>query len=105
MELRASKDTEFKLLNPWNGQTPGIYPEIPVKVDKIISGHLNAGSSVVFSTVGAEKPIVETADENTAVRTIRFENGGGAILGKPEYSDYYRFLEELRGTTGDEIRL
>ena len=105
VELRASKDTDFKLLNPWKGQKPNIYPELPVKFDKIISGHLKAGSSVIFSISDAEPPVLNSTEESAAVRTIKFEDGGGAILGKPEFSDYYKFLENLRGSTGDETKL
>ncbi|MBR2439141.1 MAG: hypothetical protein IKB25_03015 [Lentisphaeria bacterium] len=106
IKLSADKAVDFKLLNPWKDRTPEITPAMPVTIDSLIQGHLEAGMSLVLSVNGAEQPEFSAVEENApAVRTIRFENGGGAILGKPEYSDYYRFLEELRGTTGDEIRL
>ncbi|MBQ9770205.1 MAG: hypothetical protein IJW23_00115 [Lentisphaeria bacterium] len=106
IKLSADKAVDFKLLNPWKDRTPEITPAMPLTIDSLIQGHLEAGMSIVLRVDGAEQPEFSAVEENApAVRTIRFENGGGAILGKPEYSDYYRFLEELRGTTGDEIRL
>ena len=60
---------------------------------------------MIFSISDAEPPVLNSTEESAAVRTIKFEDGGGAILGKPEFSDYYKFLETLRGPTGDETNL
>ena len=61
VKLTASKDIDFKLLNPWKNESPKIFPETAaVEINDIINGHLNAGDSIIFCSETGEQPQKET---------------------------------------------
>ncbi len=97
VQIKAEKPVEFTLLSPWD--TPVyIGGKGPKPLERLSPFHLESRQELLIS-VDAKPEFAEQFDKAplAGVDEIFFDDGTGAILGKPEMSKYYAFLEKIRG--------
>ena len=99
VRVHAEKPTEFQLLSPWETGTPvHIDGKAPRTLERLSEFSLAANEELLISVDA--KPELQLFGDSAplpGVDEILFEDGTGAILGKPELSKYYAFLEKIRG--------
>ncbi len=99
VRIHAEKAMDFQLLSPWDAGTP-VYTGGAMRcLDEITDFSLNENEVLLISI--DRVPECTQPDDNVSlsgVNEIFFDDGTGAILGKPEMSKYYAFLEKIRGS-------